>query len=63
MSAETNKAHYRRLYEEMLNQGDLAIVHDLVAPDCINYEVPPGMNNRGPESARQVVMMLRSAFF
>ncbi|GAC1343309.1 MAG: ester cyclase [Ktedonobacteraceae bacterium] len=62
MSTETNKAHFRRLYEEMFNKGDLAIVDDLVAPDCINYEVPPGMNNRGPESARQVVMMLRTAF-
>ncbi len=61
-SEEENKAQYRRLYEEMFNKGDLAIVDDLVAPDCINHEVPPGMNNRGPESARQVVMMLRTAF-
>jgi steroid delta-isomerase-like uncharacterized protein len=62
MSTETNKAQFRRLYEEMFNKGDLAIVDDLVAPDCINHEVPPGMHNRGPESARQVVMMLRTAF-
>ena len=62
MSTETNKAQFRRLYEEMFNKGDLAIVDDLVAPDCVNHEVPPGMNNRGPESARQVVMMLRTAF-
>jgi len=34
----------------------------VIAPDFINHEVPPGMNNRGPESARAVVMMLRTAF-
>lgn len=59
---ETNKAQFRRTYEEMFNQGNLAIADELIAPDCINHEVPPGMNNRGPESGRQVVMMLRTAF-
>lgn len=59
---ETNKAQFRRTYEEMFNKGNLAIIDELIAPDCINHEVPPGMNNRGSESARQVVMMLRTAF-
>ncbi len=62
MSTETNKAQFRRIYEEMFNKGDLAIVDDLVTPDSVNHEVPPGMPNRGPESARQVVRMLRTAF-
>ena len=59
---ETNKAQFYRTYEEMFNQGNLANVDELIALDCINHEVPPGMNNRGPESARQVVLMLRTAF-
>jgi steroid delta-isomerase-like uncharacterized protein len=59
---ETNKAQLRRTYEELFNQGNLAKVDELIAPDCINHEVPPGMNNRGPESIRQVVIMLRTAF-
>ncbi len=59
---ETNKAQFRRTYEEMFHQGNLAVADELIAPDCINHEVPPGMNNRGPESARQVVIMLRTAF-
>jgi steroid delta-isomerase-like uncharacterized protein len=62
MSSEENKAHYRRTFEEIFNQGNLAIVDDLVAPDFLNHEVPPGMNNRGAESTRQVVTMLRTAF-
>ena len=59
---ETNKAQFRRTYEEMFHQGNLAVADELIAPDCINHEVPPGMHNRGPESARQVVVMLRTAF-
>jgi len=62
MTEETNKALLRRTYEEWFNQGNLTNVDELIAPDFINHEVPPGMNNRGPESMRQVVMMLRSAF-
>ena len=61
-SEEENKALYRRTFEEVFNQGDLAIVDDLVAPDYLNHEVPPGMNNRGPDSTRQIVRMLRTAF-
>ena len=61
-TTEANKAQFRRTLEEMFNQGNLAIADELIAPDCLNHEVPPGMNNRGPESMRQVVMMLRTAF-
>jgi steroid delta-isomerase-like uncharacterized protein len=59
---EENKTQYRRTFEEVFNKGDLAIVNDLVAPDFLNHEVLPGMNNRGPDSTRQVVRMLRAAF-
>jgi steroid delta-isomerase-like uncharacterized protein len=59
---EENKTQYRRTFEEVFNQGDLSIVDELVAPDFLNHEVPPGMNNRGPDSTRQVVRMLRAAF-
>ena len=62
MSSEENKTQYRRTFEEVFNKGDLAIVDELVAPDFVNHEVPPGMNNRGPDSTRQVVRMLRTAF-
>jgi steroid delta-isomerase-like uncharacterized protein len=61
-SEEVNKTQYRRTFEEVFNQGNLALVDELVAPDFLNHEVPPGMNNRGPDSTRQVVTMLRTAF-
>jgi steroid delta-isomerase-like uncharacterized protein len=59
---EENKTQYRRSFEEVFNQGNLAIVDELVTPDFLNHEVPPGMNNRGPDSTRQIVKMLRTAF-
>ncbi len=59
---EENKAQFRRTYNELFNQGNLAIAEEVVAPDFINHEVPPGLPNRGPEAMRQVVMMLRRAF-
>ena len=61
-SEEENKAHYRRTFEEVFSQGNLALVDELVAPDFLDHEVPPGMNNRGPGSTRQLVTMLRTAF-
>lgn len=62
MSTEENKAKFRRMYEEVFSQGNLVIADKIVAPDFINHDVPPEMNNRGPESVRQVATMLRSAF-
>lgn len=37
MSAETNKATVRRYYEEVLNQHNLTIVDELIAPDFKSY--------------------------
>ncbi len=56
-----NKALFRRTYEELLNRGDLSHVEEIIAPDFLNHEAPPGMD-RGPDSMRGLVMMLRTAF-
>ena len=56
-----NKAQLRRIYEEMFNQGNLAIADELIAPDFLNHAAPPG-SNRGPESMRQLITMLSTAF-
>ncbi len=58
---EVNKASFRRVYEELFNQGDLSLVEEMIAPDFLNHEAPPG-SNRGPESMRQLIRMLRTAF-
>ncbi len=61
MSAEENKALFRRTYEELLNAGEYSVAEELVAPDFINHEAPPG-RDRGPESMRGLASMLRTAF-
>ena len=60
-AAEENKAQFRRTYEELLNGGDLSVADELVAPDFVNHEAPPGMD-RGPDSMRGLSTMLRTAF-
>ena len=62
LGTEENKAQFRRMYEEGFNRGILAVVDELIAPEFINHEAPPGANNRGPESLRMVITMLRTAF-
>ncbi len=56
-----NKAMFRRTYEELLNRGNLEVADELVAPEFINHEAPPG-RDRGPESMRGLATMLRTAF-
>jgi predicted ester cyclase len=58
---DANKALFRRTYDELRNRGDLSDVEVIIAPDFINHEAPPGMN-RGPDSMRGLVTMLRTAF-
>lgn len=60
-TTEENKAQFRRGYEEVLNQGNVSVVDELIASDFFNHEAPPG-RNRGPESMRGLTTMLRTAF-
>ena len=50
-TTEENKAQFRRLYEEVLNKGDVTVVDELIAPEFLNHAAPPA-TNRGPESLR-----------
>ncbi len=45
----------------MLNQEDVSVVDELIAPDFLNHAPPPG-RDRGPESMRWLAPMLRTAF-
>ncbi len=60
-TTEGNKAQFLRTYEELFNKGNVAIADELVTPDFLNHEAPTGMD-RGPESMRYAVIMLRTAF-
>ena len=61
MSGEQNKALIRRLYEEALDKGNLAVVHEIIAPNYVRHGLAPGAP-RGPESTKQVFTAMRAAF-
>ncbi|HXZ05639.1 MAG TPA: ester cyclase [Ktedonobacteraceae bacterium] len=60
MSTEENKALLRRLFEEVWNQGNLATVDELLAPDYVLND--PALLVRGPEGFKAYVSAFRSAF-
>jgi predicted ester cyclase len=54
-----NEAIYRRLIEEGFNQGNLAVVDELVAPGAREHQRGSG---DGIEGTKNVIKYLRSAF-
>ena len=63
MSTEANKAIIRRLFEEAFDQGNLAVVDEIVAPDQVSSGpgALPGMPT-GPEGNKMLIMTYRNAF-
>jgi predicted SnoaL-like aldol condensation-catalyzing enzyme len=62
MSAEENKAAFRRIPEEVLNSGNLELADELFASDYIEHiPAPPGWPS-GLEGFKMFVTTLRSAF-
>lgn len=59
VSAEENKVMVRRTFEAM-NQGDVSVLDELLAPDYVNYGFP-GLPP-GPEGFKQATVMFRNAF-
>ena len=51
MSPEDLRIRARRLVEEVLNQGDLAVADELMTPTCVHH-VPGGELAPGPASLR-----------
>ena len=62
MSAEENKALYRRFMNEVVNKKNLGVMDELMAQDYIEHdEMPPGMPT-GREGMKQMLGMFFSAF-
>ncbi len=57
----SNKEIYRRFIDILFNEGRLDRLGELVAPDYVLHDAPPG-TPAGPEAIRQVVTMFRAAF-
>ena len=59
--AEDNKTILRRVVNEIINRGNLALADTLISPGYV-YHGPGGLEVRGPEGFKQLVNMYRSAF-
>src|SRR5262249_61552341 len=59
---EQNRAIAMRYYNEIMNQGNLATIDELMSPDFL-FTIPTHPEPfRGPEGFKQLVTMLRGAF-
>jgi steroid delta-isomerase-like uncharacterized protein len=62
MSTEQNKALIHQFVEELINQGKLDIIDEIVSPDFVEHEaLPPGIPP-SREAPRAMFGMLQSAF-
>jgi predicted ester cyclase len=59
MSGTSNEAMYRRLIEEGFNQGNLAVVDELVAPNAREHQRG---SEDGAEGTKKTITYLRSVF-
>lgn len=63
MFVERNKQRLQRLYDELFNAGNMAVAHELIAPEAIDHEEAlPGISGTVPEQIQQIVGLFRSAF-
>jgi predicted ester cyclase len=58
---EANKAVYRRMVEEVVNQGKYDVVDELFHPDYIDHAAPPG-SPPGLEGVKAIFKMFRGGF-
>ncbi len=61
MSTEQNKRIMRRVYDEVINKGNLDLAEELIAVDLVEHEEFPGLS-QGLEGFKQFLKMFRDAF-
>lgn len=62
MSTEENKATPRRFFEDVFNQGNLAIVDEMKSSSYVFHDPNSPEPVRGPEGFKQYLLMFRTAF-
>jgi steroid delta-isomerase-like uncharacterized protein len=62
MSTENNKALVRRVYEESINRGNLALLDELISSDYVEHDPNYPQPVRGAEGLKQYFQTFRSAF-
>ncbi len=62
MSVQDNKALLRRFFTEVVGEGNLDLIDELVADDFVEHEEFPGLPTTGPAAPKAVLGMFLSAF-
>ena len=62
MSVEDNKAVMRRIYDEVMSQGNIDLADEFFSDDFVDHEHFPGLPTEGPEAPKAGFAMLRAAF-
>ena len=57
---EKNKAIISHFYEEMEDKGNLDVVEDIIATNCV-FHFPGGVNVRGPEGYKEYIAPIYTA--
>ena len=60
--SEENKAVVRRAFEEVANEGDMATVDEIIAPEYVRHDLAGGPDAAGPEGVKRLITGLRAAF-
>ena len=60
MSVEENKAIIRRVFEEALNQGNLAVVDEVFSSNFVDHSTPDQVP--GPRGVKDYFTMVRAGF-
>ena len=61
MAPDDLKSRARRMVEEVLNQGDLAVANELISPDCVHHR-PGGLSVPGLAALRDWLALTLSIF-
>ena len=60
MPADQNKEIIRKIFEEGMNNHNLSVVEQYVAPEYINHGIPG--HNPGPEGFKEIILGFTNAF-
>lgn len=61
---EQNKTNFKRLYDEVFNQGNFDVADELIGPNVVEHQQQPGVapDAAGPELVKQIARFFRSSF-
>ena len=57
-----NKQIVRKLFNDLLNKGNLAVADEIIAPNHVNHDPASPDFGKGPEGEKQIVTLYRNAF-